>query len=196
MPYDRLIADFDREEGWAAFRRAGGPSGESLRAMFQVRKGFSRDDVLEAARGTGWVVDREGDLWIDSQIACETLAGFVREMLDYFDEPGKPSRQLIQVQRFVQECLAAESDEEISLSPWVCAWLDLVIRDDAKDDVLAANDVWQTDVLQVDLRKHRTRRVHQVLERLLGTAGPAEAGKMAPSRRWRRASGRSGKEAG
>ena len=64
MAYDRLSVEFD-EEGWVTFCLADRPPAEQSRAEFQPPKGFALDDVLEAARATGWVVDRQGSLWID-----------------------------------------------------------------------------------------------------------------------------------
>jgi len=193
MAYDRLLAEFD-EEGWVTFHKADKPPAEQSRAEFQVPKGFALSHVLEAARATGWVVDRQGSLWIDHQAGCTALANFVREMLYYFDAPQTPSKRLLRIQQAVDAWLAGENDET-RFSPWDCAWLDLVVREDAKEDVLAAEDVWRGDFLQIDLGKHRERRLRQVCERLQGQPQPAAAaeaaetadtGRMAPSQRSRR----------
>jgi hypothetical protein len=188
MSYHRLIVALD-EDGWVTFRLAEKPPGEQSQAEFQLPKGFSLDDVLEAARATGWLIDRQGIPWIDQQTGCAFLADFVVAILYYFDGSQKPSKRLMAIQAAVEEWLADENAGDVRLSPWVCAWLDLIVRDDAKEDVLTAEDVWRKDSLQVDLAKHRQRRLRQVLQRLR-QAEPAEAeaaeiGRMAPSQRSR-----------
>jgi hypothetical protein len=200
MPYDRLIVESD-EDGWVTFRRADMPPSEQSHAMFQVPKGFQLSDVLEAARATGWVIERYGGPWIDHQTGCQFLANFVLEMLYYFDAPNRPSKRLRRIQRAVDQWLAEEGIDEPRLSSWAYTWLDLVVRDDAKEDVLTAEDVWRSDVLQVDLARHRDRRLRQVLERTQPQAAPAlpaevtegteaedaaKTGRMAPSQRTRR----------
>ena len=186
MAYDRLSVEFD-DDGWVAFRLADTP-GEQSRAEFQPPKGFALNDILEAARATGWVVDRQGGLWIEHQTGCTVLATFVLEMLYYFDAPNRPSKRLVRIKQAIDEWLGGEN-EGIRFSEWVCAWLDLMIRDDAQEEVLAAEDVWRSDLLQVDIGKHRERRLRQVLERFEAEPQPAEAaetGRMAPSQRSRR----------
>ena len=74
-------------------------------------------------------------------------------------------------------------------------WLDLMIRDDAQEEILAAEDLWGSDRLQVDIGKHRERRLRQVLERFEAEPEPietAETGRMAPSQRLRAARPSSG----
>ncbi len=188
MAYDRLLVEFD-EDGWVTFRLADRPPAEQARGEFQPPKGFARDDVLEAARATGWVVERQGGLWIDHQTGCSQLADFVREMLYYFDAPRAPSKRLLRIKQAVDAWLAEENADEARFSPWVCAWLDLMVRDDLKEDVLTAEDVWGGDFLQLDIGRHRQRRLRQVLERLRGQPEASEAaqsGRMAPSQRSRR----------
>ncbi len=69
-------------------------------------------------------------------------------MLYYFDAPNRPSKRLVRIKQAVDEWLAGENDDGIRFSLWVCAWLDLMVRDDAQEDVLAAEDVWRSDLLQ------------------------------------------------
>jgi hypothetical protein len=200
MSYDRLILELD-DERWVAFRRAHVPAGEQSPAEFQLPTGFALGDVLEAARATGWVVDRHGTPWIDHQAGCSVLAEFVFEMFCYFDAPNKPSKRLVRIQEAVDEQLAGQAGEA-QLSPWVYAWLDLIVRDDAKEDVLPAEDMWHSESLQIDVGKHRARRLGQVLERFQSQAGSTEGaeapegGRMAPSQRTRRAAGERRKDVG
>jgi hypothetical protein len=197
MSYDRLVVALD-EDGWVAFRRVDKQPGDHSQAIFQLPKGFTLDDVLEAVRATGWVVDREGVPWIDHQTGCTFLADFVLEMFYYFDAPNRPSKRLAGIQAAVAQLLAGQTEAEVRLSPWVSAWLDLVVRNDAKEEVLTAEDLWRSDVLRVDIGKHRERRLRQALERAqqpaessetaagtVAAQGSAEAGRMAPSKRTR-----------
>jgi hypothetical protein len=201
MSYNRLIVELD-DERWVTFRRAHTPPGDQSPAEFQLPKGFSLGDVLEAARATGWVVDRQGTAWIDHQTGCSYLANFVLEMICYFDAPNLPSKRLLRIQEAVDCRLGEESEVKVHFSPWVYAWLDLVIRDDAKEEVLTADDVWGGDFLKVDVATLRDRRLRQVLERFQPQAMPAEAaepaegGRMAPSERTRRTAGEQRKDVG
>ncbi len=213
MAYERLSVEFD-EEGWVTFCLADRPPAEQSRAEFQPPKGFTLDDVLEAARATGWVVDRQGSLWIDpgttsgtmypwsGSAGCTALANFVREMLYYFDAPNRPSQRLMRIKQAVDRWLAGENDDGTRFSLWVCAWLDLMVRDDAREDVLTAEDVWRSDSLRLDIGKHRERRLRQAWQRFQGQAQPteeaeaAETGRRAPSQRSRRPAEQRRKEVG
>ena len=107
MAYERLIVEFD-EDGWVTFRMADRPPAEQSRAEFQPPKGFGLNEVLEAAGATGWVVDRQGSLWIDpatiysGSAGCTLLANFVLEMLYYFDAPNAPSKRLMRIKQAVE----------------------------------------------------------------------------------------------
>ena len=77
-----------------------------------------------------------------------------------------------------------------------------MVREDAKEAVRTAEDVWRSDFLRVEIGKHRERRLRQVLERFQGQSEPAEAaeaaetGRMAPSQRSRRPSEQRRREVG
>ena len=67
-------------------------------------------------------------------------------------------------------------------------WLDLVIHDDAREDLLRVDDVWRTDFVKVDVGRHRQRRLQEVLGRSEARVELVEpsAARMAPSERMRR----------
>lgn len=189
MPYDPLTVEWD-EDGWVTFRRADEGPGHEAGPAFQAPRGFTLSEIVEAACATGWVVDRPGGFGIDRQADCRTLGGFVREMLDYFDAPRRPSKRLMEIKQAVDAWLA-DQRVEARLSAWVYAWLDLVVREDAKEDVLAADDLWRDDTLAVDLARHRQRRLRQLVARIEAHAGPIseaqrpQTGRMSPSQRQR-----------
>jgi hypothetical protein len=164
--------------------------------MFQIRAGFALQDVLEAVRGTGWIIEREGELWIDQDTSCQTLADTVVEMISYFDAPQRPSKELLRIKQEVDACLAEDLDPAASLSPWAYAWLDVVIRQDAAEDVLAATDIWRTDGLDIDLRQHRSRRLRQIAEHSGAVSASEPTSRMAPSQRSRRPPDQGEREAG
>ena len=53
-------------------------------------------------------------------------------MLYYFDAPNRPSKRLMRIKQAVDRWLAGENDDGTRFSLWVCAWLDLMVRDDAQ----------------------------------------------------------------
>ena len=59
-----------------------------------------------------------------------------------------------------------------------------MVRDDAQEDVRTAEDVWLSDVLRLDVGKHRERRLRQVLERLQGQPESAEAAEAPTPAEW------------
>ena len=121
MAYDRLSVEID-EEGWVAFRVPDKPPAGPSHAEFQVPKGFALDDVLEAARATGWVVDRQGGLWIDRPTDCTVLANVVLEMLYYFDAPHAPSKRLMRIQQAVEAGLPERTPKFVSLRGSAPGW--------------------------------------------------------------------------
>ncbi len=188
LPSDRLIVEIDQDMRWITFLRPDRPPSDHARGGFQLPAGFTLDEVLEAARATGWVVDaREGHA-IDQRIGCTTLCDCVREMLCYFDAPAVPSKRLLRVKQAIDQWLAGDSGDEARFSLWVCAWLDLVIHDDAREDLLRVDDVWRTDFVKVDVGRHRQRRLQEVLGRSEARVELVEpsAARMAPSERMRR----------
>jgi hypothetical protein len=196
MPDERLSIEFNAEDGWVTLRRPQGASSERAQAMFQVREGFTLADVVDAVRSTGWIVERAGELSIDQDTSCQTLADAIVEMTAYFDAPQVPSKELLRIKQEVDAWLAEDLDPTTSLSLWVYAWLDVVIRKDAAEDVLTTTDIWRTDVLDVDLGQHRDRRLRQLLERCQESPAREPTSRMAPSQRSRRAPEQQEREVG
>ena len=201
MAYERLSVEFD-EEGWVTFRLADRPPAEQSRAeSSRPRASRSTTSWKRHAPRVGSSIGR-AVFGSTIEAGCTTLANFVREMLYYFDAPNRPSKRLMRIKQAVDGWLAGENDDGTRFSLWVCAWLDLMVRDDAQEDVLTAEDVWRSDFLRLDIGKHRERRLRQAWQRFQGQPEPteeaeaAETGRMAPSQRSRRPAEQRRKEVG
>lgn len=147
----------------------------------RLRSGFSPVDVCEALSAAGFIEPRGADWILTTDSRCETMRDVAQQMLEYFDAPGVPRNELLEVQAAVsQYTMVPESGVEIPLM--ACAWLDVIVRQDLADEARNADAIWNRPQVVIELESICDRRVEQLMQRLAQTLEPK---RMAASRRSR-----------
>jgi hypothetical protein len=199
MARDELSIEFDDRDGWITLSRSHGV-GDHARGTLPARDGFTRDDIVAALLATAWVTRRGSSLLLGSDIGCRYLAGIVDEMLGCFSRDKSPSRRLEQVRLM----LAGELPDGLTIddvSWWHCAWLDVLIREDAADEARVAAGQCEGDRVVVELEPLRRRRIEQLWAGIKRMTEPRPAmspaaSRMAPSGRSRSSRVERGKKRG
>ncbi len=134
------------------------------RALISNNRGFSLEEIQQAACSTEWVVQRDGVVKIDSLTNCTRLAETLERMLeDYFYGSRRPTAELLAIRDEVEAYLS-DADQEMSIPLFGYAWLDLSIREHLADAARSA-DPWSNDSVEIDVKAYRERRITDLLER-------------------------------
>jgi len=154
--------DFDDDGGWAILLTSESSALGRNRGLLTNVHGFSREEIIEAACSSGWVVCEDEVLEVDDEVGCEELANLIERIFDeYYEGPGNPNEWLLRIRDEIDNYLG-EHDLEMPLVAY--AWLDLFVREDVADEA-RRTDPWLGDSLSVTLNNKRNRRVEQFAQR-------------------------------
>lgn len=165
MYLDRLVVEPD-DDGWVHFRRPSSHAGRFARDLLQIPSGFTVNDILSAVEATGWVVERNGELWIEDHIGCQRLSNVIGQMCWYFDRSGVPSLQLLKIKELVDAYLVQAYPENYFFIPmWAYAWLDLVLHEQVAEEAGSSEHLWNKERLTINVDQVRYRLINELGER-------------------------------
>ena len=163
MADNRLSLEYD-EDDRAVWVTVDSPYGIQQRQAIWLREQFALEHVQAAILATGRVTQHDGEYRLASDIRCEQLCATVESMLDLFDAPDVPSRQLQIVQTaLAEQDLIPSAYGDISL--YALAWLDVMVREDLADTARSAADIWTKSEVSIDVEAQCQRRVAELLSR-------------------------------
>jgi hypothetical protein len=198
---DQLFIEFDQRDRWITLRRLRG-AGDHARGTLPAREGFGRNELSTALLATPWVALRAGVLLLERNVGCGELARVAEEMLACFSRDRQPGRRLTRVRRMLADGFPQSSEsngvQPDDVSWWQCAWLDVMVREDAADAARDAAALWESARLTLELAPLRERRIQQLLQHLaeLRRASAGGRRRVAPSGRTRSAAARTRKRSG
>jgi hypothetical protein len=172
---DKLTLIYDEPFRLAVLQLASAPSQQG---SLLLRAGFSVEFLREAILATGWVRADGEHFRLTSQVRIEFLCDVLADMLQLFDTPDEPSREL----RDIEMAVAAyqrEVGSAIAIPLLALAWLDAIVREDLADEARSAVHVWSAEHLAVECEAHRQRRMKELVQRYSATEGIAT--RLAPS---------------
>ena len=157
-----------RDDGWViltasekATQLAVGEWGRH-RALLLNEKGFPKSEITEACRATFSVTDRNG-----FGFDCREMAEYLEKMFEYFDGPGCPSSELLEIRERVRERYGG-GDTLISL--WDCAFLDIQIRSELAD-IARSDSGWDAESILLHIKTIRDRHVNDLVKRAQKSQG-------------------------
>jgi hypothetical protein len=162
MHGETLTLQCDEDDRVVWLLHCGGGLVRDRRSIW-LRETFDVQDVRDAILATPWVScdDADDALVLLPGARCETIRDVVQQMLGYFDAPGVPSPQLIDIKSAVQR-FHGETAPEQNLSWYAYAWLDVMVRDDIADQARSAEGIWTLGETVVDVLPHFRRRIEQL----------------------------------
>jgi hypothetical protein len=163
MAGNKLSLEYD-EDDRAVWLTVESPYGIQQRQAIWLRDEFALEHVQAAILATGRASQNDGEYRLSSDIRCEQLCAIVESILDLFDAPDVPSRQLQDLQTaLAEQDIIPSANTDISL--YALAWLDVMVREDLADAARGATDIWRKSEISIDVETHCQRRVTELLSR-------------------------------
>jgi len=175
MLADKLTLMYDAPFRLAVLQLASVPPQQG---SLLLREGFSIEFLREALLATGWVRSDGDQFRLTSHVRTEFLCDVLSDMLNLFDAPDQPSRELRDVAAAVAN-YQIELGSAIDVPLLALAWLDAMVREDIADEARSALRTWSKESIPVECQAHRERRMKELLQRY-AAAEPA-AVRLAPS---------------
>ncbi len=172
---DKLTLIYDEPYRLAVLQLASAPAQQG---SLLLREGFPLEFLREAILATGWVRADGQQFRLTSQVRVEFLCDVLADMLQLFDTPDQPSRELREVAAAVAE-YQVEVGAAIAIPTLAFAWLDAIVREDLADEARSAVRVWSVENIAVECEAHRQRRMKELLQRY--AAAEQIATRLAPS---------------
>lgn len=164
---DKLMITYDGQFQLATLRLESSPPQQS---SLLLREGFSLANLHEALIATGWARVEERHYRLDCHVRVDFLADVLSNMLNLFDAPESPSRELLAVRTAVAEH-QHELGSDIAIPDLALAWLDVIVREDIADEARCSEQIWSQANLSIECLSHRQRRIKELLVRYSQSAG-------------------------
>ena len=190
MRYDKLTVRFDDSDDWVILESIALDGKVIDQGSCELPTGFTLEQVESALLATGWVERRDSGYVLVDEIACQSFADTLAEMLRYVDASGAPSAKLGDVRAAAEHYLEAQVLQHIPL--WALAWLDVMVRGDVADAARSVENLWSQPQVIINIEPHARQRFTHLATRY---AAAADAPRQAPARR-RRSSRDPGKRMG
>jgi hypothetical protein len=129
-----------------------------------LHNGFALEDVREALLATGWVREDGNELRQTNDLRCVTISDHLQAMLGYFTAPGVPGRELLELQRKVEQS-ALFQRQQPNIPAYAYAWLDVMVREDIADAARSASEIWNVDATSIECERIRLARVEELIAR-------------------------------
>ncbi len=162
MASNKLSLEYDKDDR-AVWLTVDSTYGIQQRQAIWLRDEFTLAHIQAAILATGWASQNDGEYRLSSDIRCEQLCAVVEGMLDLFDAPDIPSRQLQDVQTALQQDVIPPADTNISL--YALAWLDVMVREDLADAARSETAIWHKSAISIDVEAHCHRRITELMSR-------------------------------
>jgi hypothetical protein len=164
---DKLMITYDGQFQLATLRLESSPPQQ---CSLLVREGFSLGNLHDALLATGWARIEEQQYRLDCHVRVDFLADVLSNMLNLFDAPEQPSRELLAVRAAVAEH-QRDLGSDIAIPDLALAWLDVIVREDIADEARSSEQIWSQANLSVECLSHRERRIKELLVRYSQSAG-------------------------
>ena len=158
---DKLTLIYDESFRLAVFQLAAVPQQQG---SLLLREGFSVEFLREAILATGWVRPEGDNFRLTSQVRIEFLCDVVADMLQLFDKPDEPGRELREIEVAVA-AYQVSVGSTVNIPVLALAWLDAIVREDLADEARSAVRVWSEENIAVECEAHRQRRMKELVQR-------------------------------